>query len=172
MSRNALLASVSALCLVFTTANAPAQTQSQSATITSSGNVQKALTVMNRVVAHTQRLIETKNFSQLPRENEALMDGARALKGSIAIESPEFRGKIEALLTKADTGSKNLADASAGAREPQLSSLHTAFAGSVRELLAAFPSNVQPGPPSVADEKKEENNATTGSARYPWSGSI
>jgi curli biogenesis system outer membrane secretion channel CsgG len=160
MSRTALFISATSLCLALATGIAAAQT-----TLSSPDQVKQALSAMSRVVDHTQRLIAAKNFNQLPRENEEFMDGSRALEQGIANDPSALKTKVEALLQKADANAKTLADASAGSDQTQLSKMHNAFAASVKEVLAAFPVNMQPNQPNLAEEKQEEQTNTTGRAK-------
>jgi hypothetical protein len=162
MSRNALFISVTSMCVATAVGLAVAQTPAQ---ISSSNQVQKALSAMTRVVDHTQRLISAKNFNQLPPENEEFMEGSDALKQSIASEPTAFKAKVEALIEKADANSKYLAAASKGSDPSRLSNLHGELANSVRQVVAAFPSNVQPSPANLSEEKQEEKSNTTGYIR-------
>jgi hypothetical protein len=161
MSRSALFISVTSMCVAAAVGLAVAQTPPQ---ISSSNQVQKALNAMSRVVDHTQRLISAKNFNQLPRENEEFMEGSDALKQSIASEPAAFKTKVEALIEKADANSKDQAAASQGSDASRLSNLHGELANSVRQVVAAFPSNV-PSPANLSEEKQEEKSNTTGAAK-------
>jgi hypothetical protein len=160
MSRNVLFISVT--CLAAGIGVAAAQTPQ----LSSPAQVQKALGAMNRVVDHTQRLIAVKNFNQLPRENEEFVEGSDALKQSIASDQAAFKTKVEALLQKADANSKDLAAASSAADPAKLSRLHDELANSVRQVVAAFATTVQPGPANVSEEKQEEKSSpTTGAGK-------
>jgi len=155
MSTNALVMSIAAMGLAASVSVAAAQT------LSSPDQAQKALTVMNRVVDHTQRLIAAKNFNQLPRENEEFVEGSDALKHSIAGDPATFKTLVETLLEKADASSKSLATASSSADASRLSKLHDEFANSVSQVVAAFPNNVKPSPANVSEEKHEEKSSPT-----------
>jgi sporulation protein YlmC with PRC-barrel domain len=165
MSRNALLISATTLCLATGLSFALAQTPELSAP----GQAQKALTAMNRVVDHTQRLIAAKNYNQLPRENEEFMEGSDALKKSIAGDPAAFKTKIEALIEKADANSKELAAASSGSDASKLSRLHDDLANSLRQIVSAFPTDARPSAANVNEERQEEKTATA--SGQPNSGS-
>src|ERR1700733_13016803 len=95
--RNTVLVSATALCMAFSIGGASAQQQ-----VKSPSEVQKALSVMNRVLDHTQRLIQAKNYSQLPRENTEFVEGSQALEKSLTSEPEAFKTKVEGLVKKAD----------------------------------------------------------------------
>src|SRR6185312_3994653 len=64
--------------------------------------VKKALATLNRVVGHTQRLIDAKNYERLPHENGEFQEGAEALVKGIAPEPAAFKAKVEPLLKTAE----------------------------------------------------------------------
>jgi sporulation protein YlmC with PRC-barrel domain len=161
MSKNALLISATTLCLATGLSFAIAQTPELSAP----GQAQKALTALNRVVDHTQRLIAAKNYNQLTRENDEFMEGSDALKKSIAGDPAAFKTKVEALLEKADANSKELAAASSGSDASKLSRLHDDLANSVRQIVSAFPNDARPSAANVNEERQEEK--TTAASGQP-----
>jgi hypothetical protein len=114
----------------------------------SAASAQQALATLNRVVGHTQRLITAKNYARLPHENGEFEEGAEALERAIANESPDFKSKVEPLLTKAQADSQSVADAATAHDDAKLAAAHAAFADSVKAVLAAFPPEAQPLPPS------------------------
>ena len=165
MSRTALLISATTMCLATGLSLAFAQTPELSAP----GQAQKALTAINRVVDHTQRLIAAKNYNQLPRENEEFMEGSDALKKSIAGDPAAFKTKVEALLDKADANSKELAAASSGSDPSKLLRLHDDLANSVRQIVSAFPNDARPSAANVNEEKQEEKTAAASGHPNPVS---
>jgi hypothetical protein len=158
MPRNMFSISVTAMCFAAGVAVA------QAPQLSSPEQAQKALSVMSRVVDHTQRLIAAKNFNQLPRENEEFAEGSDALKQSIAKDPAAFKAKIEALLEKAGATSKDLAAASSTSDSSKLSRLHDELAQSVRLVVAAFPNDAKPGPANLSEEKQEEKSSPTSGA--------
>jgi cytochrome c556 len=111
---------------------------------------------------------------QLRGENNEFKAGAAALRGTLAEEPAPLRAKIEPLLKRAADESQQMADQADSHDANRLAQTHAAFANSVKEVLAAFPADVQPGRPSAAREKAEEairansgqgTPATTGVAR-------
>jgi hypothetical protein len=150
--RYSMMISAAALALLMSGANA-ADTQMA---MKSPTQVQKALGTLNRVVDHTGRLISAKNYAQLPHENGEFKEGSEALEKSIASDDGGFKSRIAPLLQKAEANSQNIAEAAMAHDDTKLASNHEALKDSVRAILAAFPSNVQPPPPSAAQEKAEE----------------
>jgi hypothetical protein len=108
--------------------------------------VKKALATLNRVVGHTQRLIDAKNYERLPHENGEFQEGAEALDKGIAPEPAAFKAKVAPLLKKAEADSQSVADAAGKHDDSGLAKTHAAFAASVVQVLAVFPANVQPQP--------------------------
>ena len=164
IARNWLLVSATSLCVAWSAGIASAQVPSTQMAMKSPTDVQRALSALNRVVDHTHRLIAAGNFSQLSRENREFNDGSQALERSIANEPAQFKSKVEGLLRKADTESKNLADASTTADATKLNAIQADLATAAKEIFAVFPSNVQPSPPNLAEER-EEQTSTTGQAK-------
>jgi hypothetical protein len=119
-------------------------------------NVQKALTTLNRVVDHTDRLIKAKNYVRLPHENGEFKEGVEALEKSIADEPTDFRSGLKKYITQASSASQHVADAAADHDDAKLASTHAEFADAVKQLIAQFPSSVGPKPPSVVHEKTED----------------
>jgi hypothetical protein len=138
--RNLLLACAASLAL----AAGPALAD---ATLKSPAAVQKALSTLNRVVVHTQRLIDAKNYTRLPHENGEFKEGAEALEKDIAKEPADFKATVKPLLEKAEADSQSVADAAEAHDDAKLATTHAAFADSVQAVLAAFPASVQPPPP-------------------------
>ncbi|HVZ27196.1 MAG TPA: hypothetical protein VG798_00935 [Rhizomicrobium sp.] len=106
--------------------------------------VRKALATLNRVVGHTQRLIEAKNYERLPHENGEFKEGAEALEKGLASEPATFRAKVEPLLKKAEADSQRVADAAGKHDDAALAGSHAAFAASVVQVIALFPPEVRP----------------------------
>jgi beta-phosphoglucomutase-like phosphatase (HAD superfamily) len=118
--------------------------------------VQQALGTLNRVVDHTGRLIARKRYSFLANENDEFKEGASALEQMLANEPADLRSGVEPMLKKASQDAQNIADASSSRDRAKLMADHTALANSVKQIIAAFPSNVQPGRPNRAREREEE----------------
>jgi hypothetical protein len=133
-----------------------AGTASADAALKSPQKVQKSLATLNRVVDHTARLIQAKNYPHLLHENDEFKEGSEALEKSIAKESADFKAKVDPLLKQADADSQSIADAATAKDDAKLATTHDALSNSVKALLAAFPDNVQPSPPSVSHEMKED----------------
>jgi hypothetical protein len=164
--RNALLISATSVCLAWTATVASAQAPSATQTaMKSPAEVQRALSALNRVVDHMQRLMTAKNYSQLPRESSEFNDGSQALERSIASEPADFKNKVEVLLRRADGESKSLADASKTSDQSKLQGIHAELASTVKQIFSAFPGNVQPSPPNLAEEGHEDRTGTTGAGR-------
>jgi hypothetical protein len=121
------------------------QAQAQSS-LKSPDDVRKALATLNRVVGHTQRLMDAKNYDRLPHESGEFDEGSEALQKSIANESTAFKARIVPLLKIADSDSEALAAAAKSHDDAQLASVHSALAADVKNLIAAFPTAVQPSP--------------------------
>jgi hypothetical protein len=147
-SRKSSMMDVAALTFCLLAGLAFAQTEMKSP-----ARVQTALATLNRVVAHTQRLITAKNYTRLPHENDEFKEGVTALNSAIANEPADFKDKIEPLLSKAQADSHSVADAAVAHGDAKLDSSHALFADSVKAVLAAFPASVQP---SAADKKKPD----------------
>ncbi len=118
--------------------------------------VQTALATLNRVVDHTARLIQAKNYPHLLHENDEFKEGSEALEKSIAREPADFKAKVEPLLKQADADSQSIADAATAKDDAKLATNHEALSNSVRALIATFPDSVQPPPPSATVEMKED----------------
>lgn len=103
----------------------------------------KALAVLVRVVGHTQRLIDAKNFDRLPHENGEFKEGAEALEKSLGGDAP-LHAKVEPLLRTAVAASQKLADAAPGHDASNLETIHAEFDAAVKRVVAAFPADVQP----------------------------
>lgn len=142
---NILLGSTAALALMLGSAQA----------LQSPDQVKAALTVLNRVVDHTERLITAKNYTRLPHENGEFKEGAEALEKAIAPEPGDFKSKVEPLLQKAEADSQSVADAADAHDDAKLASTHAAFAASVSRVLTSFPADVQPLVPSLPKEHQE-----------------
>jgi len=117
-------------------------------TLQSPQQVTKSLGTFSRVVLHTQILINAKNYVRLPHENGEVKEGTEALENAIASEPATFRAKVEPLIKNADLDSQAIADAAVAHDDAKLAIAHAAYANSVKLLLAAFPSSVQPPPPA------------------------
>lgn len=102
--------------------------------------VKAALTVLNCVVGHTQRLITAKNYERLPHENGEFKEGAEALEKAVAGEPAAFKAKVEPLLQQEEAASDGVATVSSTYDDAKLASTHAAFAASVSRVLAMFPS--------------------------------
>jgi predicted chitinase len=150
-----MMISAAFMALIMSGANAADSTQMA---MKSPMQVQKALGTLNRVVDHTGRLISAKNYAQLPHENGEFKEGSEALEKSIASDDGGFKSRIEPLLQKAEANSQNIAEAAMAHDDTKLASNHEALRDSVKAILAAFPSNVQPPAPSVTQEKAEEKS--------------
>jgi hypothetical protein len=122
----------------------------------SPADVQKALSTLNRVVDHTDRLIKAKNYTRLPHENGEFKEGIEALEKSIAAEPADFRANAKKYIAQASSASQHVADASADHDDAKLASTHAEFADAVKQLIAQFPSNVRPSLPGVSHEKAED----------------
>ncbi len=142
MMRN-ILTSMGALAFVW--AAAPS---AYAADMKSPDTVKKSLGTLTRVVAHTQRLIDAKNYDRIPHENEEFKEGAEALEKSVAGEPADFKTKIDPLLKQAEADSQAVADAAKAHDDAKLASTHATFDASVKTVVAAFPASVQPPPPA------------------------
>jgi hypothetical protein len=131
---NAFLAAL-ALFAITGVAHAAMQQQDQ---------VKKALATLNRVVGHTQRLIDAKNYERLPHENGEFQEGAEALVKGITPEPAAFKAKVSPLLKKAEADSQSVADAAGKHDDAALARTHAAFAASVVQVIAVFPQEVRP----------------------------
>jgi hypothetical protein len=118
--------------------------------------VQQALGTLNRVVDHTGRLISAKNYTQLPAENNEFKEGTSALQKTLSEQSRSLRTKVRPMLNKAREEAQSLADAASSNDNAKLAAIHVALANSVKGIIGAFPTNVQPGPPNVAREQEEQ----------------
>ena len=152
-ARTKLIACVGALSLLAFTGAAQAD-----ATLKSPKKVQKALTTLNRVVDHTERLIVAKNYPHLLHENDEFKEGSEALEKAIVKEPADFKSQVEPLLQQAETASQSVADAATAKDDAKLATTHDTLASSVKTLLAAFPGNVQPPAASASKEMKEDQD--------------
>jgi cytochrome c556 len=143
INRKAILARTvlpaAALAAVLAAGSALPQTALQSP-----AGVQRALGTLKRVVDHTQRLISARNYARLPHENDEFKEGLDALEQSIVKDPADLRAHVEALLKQAQAGSQGIADAAAAHDDARLEAAHAALADSVKAVLAAFPTRVQP----------------------------
>ena len=110
--------------------------------------VTAALGVLNRVVGHTQRLIDAGNFARLPHEDGEFKEGVEALEHAIAGQPAEFKQKVEPLIQQAQTRSHALAAGSVQKDAGALHTAHDALADAVRTLIAAFPEDQRPAAPA------------------------
>ena len=113
----------------------------------SPAQVRHALGTLNRVVNHTQRLIEAKNYARLPQENSEFNEGIEALQKDIVGESVSLKATVQPLISKSQADSKSVADAATAHDDAKLATTHAAFTDSVKALIAAFPAGVQPSAP-------------------------
>ena len=74
----------------------------------------------------------------------------------MAAEPASFKQQVDPLLKKANAASNDVAVAAKDHNDAKLKSAHAEFAKPVSAVLTAFPGDVQPPPPSVAQEKAEE----------------
>src|SRR6185437_3486656 len=151
--RTNLIACVGALGLLAAAGAAQADVS-----LKSPKTVEKALATLNRVVDHTARLIQAKNYPHLLHENDEFKEGSEALEKAIAKEPADFKSQVEPLLQQADAASQSVADAATAKDDAKLATTHDALTNSVKNLLAAFPGNVQPPAPSASKEMKEDQN--------------
>jgi hypothetical protein len=124
--------------------------------VKSPADVKAALGTLNRVVDHTQRLITAKNYGQLPHENEEFKEGSDALQKAVTAEPASFKQQVDPLLQKANMASNDIAAAAKDHNDAKLMRSHAELEGTMKDILAAFPKDVQPPPPNVTQEKAEE----------------
>ena len=131
---------------------AGASIASAQAPLKSPVQVKQALGTLNRVVGHTQRLIDAKNYARLPHENAEFKEGIEALDASIAGESAQFKSAVATLIDQSRGDSQSLADAAQVHDPASLAAAHAALADAVKSLVAAFPAEVRPSatPPAPA----------------------
>jgi len=118
--------------------------------------VQQALGTLNRVVDHTGRLISAKNYKQLPAENNEFKEGTAALQKTLSEQPGSLRTTVRPMLKKAREEAQGLANAATSRDNAKLTAIHLALANSVKGIIGAFPTSVQPGPANVARENEEE----------------
>lgn len=107
-------------------------------------DVKTGLRIVNQVVGHTGRLIDSKNYDTVPREHHEIVEGAEILRDALAKEPEDFRKRIDGLLDKVVAASSALEAPSKAHDDAGLASAHMALADSVHKLLDEFPKDLQP----------------------------
>jgi hypothetical protein len=137
---------IAAICLLSLSAASLAVVADAQTSLKSSDDVRRALATLNRVVGHTQRLMDAKNYERLPHENGEFAEGSEALAKSIQGEPAAFKARVLSLLKTADSDSEALATAAKAHDDAQLATAHAALAQAVKIVIASFPADVQPPP--------------------------
>ncbi len=124
--------------------------------VKSQKQVQQALGTLNRVVDHTGRLISQKKYGLLPSENNEFKEGVAALQQTLSGQPADLKSSVGPMLKKASDQSQDMANAANSRDRSKVLSSHAALANSVKQIIAAFPADAQPGRPNVAREREEE----------------
>jgi hypothetical protein len=152
--RTKLLAGIGVAGLLAVTGAARAEV-----TFKSPNKVEKSLATLNRVVDHTARLIQAKNYPHLLHENDEFKEAVEDLEKAIAKAPADFKSQVDPLLQQAEAASQSVADAATAKDDAKLATTHDGLANSVKTLLAAFPSKVQPPAPRASREMKEDQDS-------------
>jgi hypothetical protein len=135
-----LLTPIAALAILLTCA-LPALGQQH---LMAPDDVRTGLRILNQVVGHTGRLIDSKNYDTVPREHHEIVEGAEILRDALAKEPEDFRNKIDGMLDKVVAASSALEEPSKMHDDDKLATAHMALAKSVHMVLDEFPEDLQP----------------------------
>jgi hypothetical protein len=109
-------------------------------------SVKTGLRIMNQVVGHTGRLIDSKSYDIVPREGQEFEAGAALLREGIASEPAAFKSKVDPLIEKALKASTAMGDAAKTHDDAKLASMHDQFAAAVKLVVEQFPEDLRPKP--------------------------
>jgi hypothetical protein len=121
-----------------------ATTSAAAADLKAPDRVRTGLRIMNQVVGHTGRLIDAKNYDQLPREGREFTEGAEALKQAIADEPASLKAKVGPEIDAALKSSAALSDVAKSHDDAKVRTAHAAFAKTVQAVIGDFPQDVRP----------------------------
>ena len=136
------LASLTALALIAT----PALPTFAQDNLMHPDDVKTGLRIINQVVGHTGRLIDSKNYDTVPGEHHEIVEGAEILREALQNEPETFRKKIGAMLDDVVAASSALEPPSKMHDDAKLAVAHTAMADAVHAVLDQFPKDLQPTP--------------------------
>ena len=109
-------------------------------------DVKTGLRILNQVVGHTGRLIDSKNYDTVPREHHEILEGAEILREAVAKEPEAFRNEVDGMLDEVEAASSALEEPSKAHDAAKLEAAHTALAAAVHRVLDEFPQDLQPTP--------------------------
>jgi hypothetical protein len=119
-------------------------------TFKSPDSVKTGLRIISQVVRHTGRLIDAKNYDQVPHETGEFDEGMQTLQEGVGTQATEFKAKLDPLLAKARVASNAMSAAAMAHNDPQLRSAHDQFATAVGSVVELFPADLRPKPPAPA----------------------
>ena len=106
------------------------------------GGVKKGLGMMKQAATETARLVDGKQYDQIPKAHDNVLDAKQILDNSLSVGE---KTKVDATVIKAVAASTTLKDAAASKDDEKANAAQAAFADAVAELLVLFPEDMQPG---------------------------
>ena len=141
MKRALMIPALIAVAGLLCTGAATAQTA-----LKSPPSVKTGLRILNQVVGHTGRLIDSRSYDIVPREQQELDAGAALLREAIASEPAAFKAKIDPLIAESLKASSAMGEAAKAHDDAKLTATHDKFAAAVKSVIEQFPEDLRPKP--------------------------
>jgi hypothetical protein len=108
--------------------------------------VKNALRILAYVQDDMSRKLSSQRYDRLPHENEEFQEAAVPMREAVADESPQFKAKVEAQLSKALAAANNVAEVSKTNDQVKITAAVAAVADALKSLNALFSENLRPVP--------------------------
>ncbi|MFO1505084.1 MAG: hypothetical protein U1F39_14935 [Steroidobacteraceae bacterium] len=108
--------------------------------------VKNALRILAYVQDDMARKLPTKAYARLPHESQEFDEASAAMRDAVAMESPDFRAKVEGALTKALQASHAVAEVSKSNDDAKIAAAVKAVDAELQQLNALFPAALRPVP--------------------------
>lgn len=109
-------------------------------------SVTAALRVLNQVVGHTGRLVQSKDYKNVGGEHGEFTEGAAMLREALRGEPAEFNAKVESALAQAIEASAALGKIADSGDADKTAAAHADFTAKVKTVVELFPEDVRPKP--------------------------
>lgn len=109
-------------------------------------SVSSALRILNQVVGHTGRLVQSKDYDRVGGEHGEFTEGADMLREALRGEPADFTAKVESALKEAVSASETLGKVAATHDGAKAEAAHADFTGKVKAVIDLFPEDVRPKP--------------------------
>jgi hypothetical protein len=118
---------------------------SASAELQAPNSVKTALRVLNQVVGHTGRLVQSKDYDKVAGEHGEFVEGAAMLREALRGEPADFIAKVNPALDAAVKSSEEMGKVAA-ADGTKAEAAHEDFAAKVKAVIELLPEDVRPKP--------------------------